>query len=388
VAREFISEIGEEVQKNLAHTVEALGVNERDWPSTAIHVAGEILVKAILVAVFVGLYLVLSRLMQLTLKRWVPASVLRYLRMGLRYLVGLSLVLAVMAQWDASPEILKGTARAGLIAFGFFLGWIGLTRLMHRALDRHQIDPSIAQLLRNTLAIVFAVFAFVSVIAEFGFDVMSIIAGLGIVGVAVGFAAQSTLSNFIAGITILIEQPFRIDDWVRINDQEGKVTKIALRTTWLRTRDNIFTMIPNDTVASSEIVNYSAEGPIRIRLPFRIAFKDSTEEARSVIMPVLEGHPQVIQGGDMQPLVWVTGFGDSSVDLVALVWITQANIDFHPSIAAELMEQIEQALEAAGIEVPLPHLQLFIDDAKGLAPVLEPLYPSLTRSSEPKRGEA
>ena len=80
--------------------------------------------------------------------------------------------------------------------------------------------------------------------AVFGFDVVSIVAGLGIVGIAVGFAAQSTLSNFIAGITLLIERPFRIGDWVTINGQDGKVVKIALRTTWLRTRDNIFTMIP------------------------------------------------------------------------------------------------------------------------------------------------
>jgi small conductance mechanosensitive channel len=326
--------------------------------------------------------------MQLVFRRWVPAAMLRHLRIGLRYLVGLGLLLAVMAQWDASPEILKGTARAGLIAFGFFVTWMALARLMQRGIERHRIDASIAQLLRNTLSVVFAVFAFVTVLAEFGFDVVSIVAGLGIVGIAVGFAAQSTLANFIAGITLLVEQPFRIGDWVRINDQEGKVTKIALRTTWLRTRDNVFTMIPNHNVASSEVVNFSAKGPIRIRLSVGVAYKESARAARAAIMPVLEAHAQVIQSEDMAPTVIMTGLGDSSVDLVALVWITQANIDVHPAIAAELIEQIKEALDAAGIEIPFPHLQLFIDDAKGLAPVLEPLYPSLGSANGAKRNEA
>ncbi len=103
-------------------------------------------------------------------------------------------------------------------------------------------------------------------------------------GIAVGFAAQSTLSNFIAGITLLIERPFRIGDWVNINGQDGKVVKIALRTTWLRTRDNIFAMIPpNDSVASSDIINYSAEGITRLSFMVGIAYKESVAHAREVI---------------------------------------------------------------------------------------------------------
>jgi small conductance mechanosensitive channel len=388
VGSAFITEIEEEVRKNLAHTIDALGVGDVDWGATAVHVAGEILVKLIMLAVFVGIYVVLAGAMKFALKRWIPPATMRHLKIGLRYLVGLGLLLAVMAQWDASPEILRGTARAGLIAFGFLAAWIGLARLLQRAYERQRIDASIAQLLRNTFSIVFAIFAFVAVLAEFGFDVVSIVAGLGIVGIAVGFAAQSTLSNFIAGITLLIEQPFRIGDWVRINEQEGKVTKIALRTTWLRTRDNVFTMIPNHNVASSEVVNFSARGPIRIRIPVGIAYKESAKAAREVILPVLENHPQVIQTADMAPAVVVTGLGSSSVDLVALVWITQANIDVHPTIAAQLLEQMKEALDGAGIEIPFPHLQVFIDDAKGLGPVLEPLYPRLATSNEPKRKDA
>ncbi|HBM48817.1 MAG TPA: mechanosensitive ion channel protein MscS, partial [Marinobacter sp.] len=191
----------------------------------------------------------------------------------------------------------------------------------------------------------------------------------------------STLSNFIAGITLLIERPFRIGDWVTINGQDGKVVKIALRTTWLRTRDNIFTMIPNDSVASSDIVNYSAEGATRLNIPVGIAYKESAKAAREVIMPVLLSHPEVLQSAGMEPRVVLKNLGDSSVDLEVKIWITPDNLDVQPRIMADVLEQIKEALDDAGIEIPFPHLQLFIDEAKGLKPLVEPLYPKLAGKS-------
>lgn len=182
-------------------------------------------------------------------------------------------------------------------------------------------------------------------------------------GIAVGFAAQSTLSNFIAGITLLIERPFRIGDWVNINGQDGKVVKIALRTTWLRTRDNIFAMIPNDSVASSDIINFSAEGITRLNLSVGIAYKESVVKAREVILPVLLAHKEVLQKESLAPRVMVDSLSASSVDLKIQVWITPDNLDVQPRIIAELRERVKQALDDAGIEIPFPHLQLFIDGA-------------------------
>src|SRR5690606_23230483 len=117
---------------------------------------------------------------------------LRPLRLALRYLVGLGFLLALMAQWDASSEVLEATARGGLIAFGFFAAWVVVVRLMQRTLERNEVDSSVAQLSKNALFIIFAVLAFATVRSEFGFDVLSLVAGLGIAGIAVGFAAQTT----------------------------------------------------------------------------------------------------------------------------------------------------------------------------------------------------
>lgn len=368
------SDLQDQLAGNLRDTARALGITEMDWQALLVWVSGQLLVTLILVALGALIYGLLSLALKFTLGRRQKLDPLyRSVRTGLQYLVALFVIIAVVAQYGGDAALLKSIARGGLMALGFFVAWVLVSRTITTTLDRYRIDPSLEQLLKNSVSVLFLVLGSVTVVAQFGFDVWSIVAGLGIVGIAVGFAAQSTLSNFIAGVTLLIERPFRIGDWVRINGQEGKVQKIAFRTTWLRTRDNIFTMIPNDSVASSDIINFTAEGPTRIRIQLGIAYKESARAAREEILPILTAHPKVLKEPGMMPRVQMEGLGDSSVDLVALAWILPEDIDTQPRISAEILEQIKERLDEVGIEIPFPHLQLFIDDAKGLTPLLSPL---------------
>lgn len=368
------SSLKDQLSGNLRDTANALGITEMDWQHVLVWVSGQLLVTLILVALAVLIYVLFSLVLKATLGRQQRLNSLYLsLKTGLQYLIALFVIVAIVAQYGGDAIILKSIARGGLMALGFYVAWVLVARTIVGTLDRHRIDPSLEQLLKNSVSVLFLVLGAVTVMAQFGFDVWSIIAGLGIVGIAVGFAAQSTLSNFIAGVTLLIERPFRIGDWVRINDQEGKVQKIAFRTTWLRTRDNIFTMIPNDSVASSEIINFTAEGPTRIRIQLGIAYKETARAARKEILPILEAHPNVLKEPGMVPRVQMEGLGDSSVDLVALAWILPEDIDIQPRISAEILEQIKERLDEVGIEIPFPHLQLFIDEAKGLSPLLSPL---------------
>lgn len=367
-----------QIKQNFGDTLKVFGEGDLDWAAVAIEVTSQLLILVLYVTLFLAAYGVVISVIRLVIgKRRVTHPLFGYARTGLRYLFALGALLVILAQFGASPDLLKATARAGLMALGFFVAWLVLKRLIAKTMSRYRLDASIRQLVENVFSVLTATFAVVTVLAQFGFDVVSIVAGLGIVGIAVGFAAQSTLSNFIAGITLLIERPFRIGDWVTINGQDGKVVKIALRTTWLRTRDNIFTMIPNDSVASSDIVNYSAEGATRLNIPVGIAYKESAKAAREVIMPLLLEHSDVLQSPGMEPRVVLKNLGDSSVDLEVKIWITPDNLDVQPRIMADVLEQIKEALDAAGIEIPFPHLQLFIDEAKGLKPLVEPLYPKL-----------
>lgn len=372
MAESFGAELAEQLRRNIGDAFQAVSGGDLEWGTLLAQILGQLLVSIIYLGAFFGGYLVLISTVRLVLgKQRAKTALFIQVRSCLRYLAGLGALLFILAQFGTTPEVLKAMARAGFMALGFYMAWLIAGRLMKEGMTRYKIDASIRQLVENLFSVIITALAVVTLLAQFGFDVVSIVAGLGIVGIAVGFAAQSTLSNFIAGITLLIERPFRIGDWVTINGQDGKVVKIALRTTWLRTRDNIFTMIPNDSVASSDIVNYSAEGVTRLNIPVGIAYKESAKAAIEVLMPVLLAHPDVLQGVGMQPRVLLRSLGDSSVNLEVQVWITPDNLDVQPRIMADILEKMKEALDTAGIEIPFPHLQLFIDDAKGLKSVVE-----------------
>lgn len=371
----FFANLLDALQRSLADTFSIFDPGESSWEVLLADWLTQLIVATVLITLFVVGYLVLRRLLDAMMSRlrW-RQQVEGPLIIGLRYVFFLLASLAIMAQLGVGQDLLGAVARAALIALMFYVAWAVVTRVLLSLLAHYDLDRSIEQLLRNVISVMIVLVGAVTVLSQFGVDIFALVAGLGIVGLAVSFAAQSTLANFIAGITLLLERPFRIGDWVRINDQEGKVVRIALRTTWLRTRDNIFTMIPNDSVASADIINFSTEGPTRLQLSVGIAYKESVKAAREVIMPILESHELVLKAPDMPPRVFLTSLGDSSQDLSIRFWIGPENYDVRGRLSAELLEEIKEALDAAGIEIPFPHLQLFIDDAKGLEPVMRPLY--------------
>ncbi|MBO1519510.1 mechanosensitive ion channel family protein [Oceanisphaera pacifica] len=360
-------------ERSIEETTHALGMKGLHWQELLVAMVGQLLVSAMILLLFVALYWMLANVLKLLLGRWrYGAKPFIAARMVLRYLLGLAFIVGLFAQYGAPENVLKGSARAGLMALSFYVVWLLLSRALTSNLSRHHIDSSLEQLCKNTLSVALIAMGSITVLAQFGFDVLSIIAGLGIVGIAVGFAAQSTLANFIAGITLLIERPFRIGDWVKIHGEEGRVVRIAFRTTWLRTRDNIFTMIPNESVATSDIVNFSVEGSTRIRIPLGIGYKESVAEVRALIMPILKAHPLVVCNQELKPRVQMREIGESALILSAQVWVQAKDVEIKGRISCELLESLQQALEDAGIELPYQNVQLHLDEAKALAPWLEP----------------
>ncbi len=334
------------------------------------HLVVSVIILAVVGAVYLGLRALLARALR---RHGMTARWLAPLVVVLRYLAFIVAALLIMAQFGADEAMISAVARAALVALIFYLAWMLSTGVLLQLLARYDLDRSVEQLLRNVVAVLIVAFGIVTVLSQFGFDILSVIAGLGIVGLAVGFAAQSTLANIIAGVTLLIERPFRIGDWVEINGQTGKVMQIALRTTRLRTRDNIYTIIPNASVSEADIINFSAGGPLRVRIPFGIAYKESAKAARAVVLPILEAHELVLKEPDMMPAVPMTALGDSSVDMAIVYWLDPENIDIQPRISNQILEATKEALDEAGIEIPFPHLQVFVDGAKALEPLVRPL---------------
>lgn len=293
--------------------------------------------------------------------RWTQRNekTFQLLRLTARLLWVFSSLLAVMSQLNFEPTTVRATAKAGVWSVLFYLVWYNLEYLMQKMLKSYGLNASIEQLLHNLLSVVIIMLWIASVMAQFGFDIVSVVAGLGIAGIAVGFAAQSTLANFISGITILLEQSFQVGDWVSINNKEGKVVQIALRTTQILTRDNVTVIIPNATVASAEVVNLTSKNLIRFDIEVRIALEADMDAARTLILEIVNAMTEVQERP--APTATVDRIGDFGVHFIVRFWVNPPHVARMPIIKETLREQIKVAFDKAGIATPYPHMQVKMD---------------------------
>jgi small conductance mechanosensitive channel len=244
-----------------------------------------------------------------------------------------------------------------------FLAFLVLLRVVQPALRavlrRANFAPALIHLLVDGVVRgAVLVLGLVMAASQLGINIAAALAGLGVLGIAVGFAAQETIANMIAGFLIFWDRPFKVGDWVTTQDRYGEVRDITLRTTRIRTLDNTYVVIPNKQVIGELLVNHSMYGETRVNVPIGIAYKESIAEARGVMLEAVAGIEGVLR--EPAPSVVAGGLGDSSVDLMVRVWIAQA-VDEVP-VRFRVVEACKIALDKAGIEIPFPHLQLFVDD--------------------------
>ena len=196
---------------------------------------------------------------------------------------------------------------------------------------------------------------------DFGIDTekSTLLAAAGIAGIAIGMAAQRSVSNIISGLFLLADQPFEIGDAVDIGGNAGVVLDINLFLTRLRTFDNKYLRIPNDSVANAKIINLSYYDIRRLEIPVEIAYKDDVGTAVEVITGVVTDNKNIL--AEPEPQVLVSGFGESSIDIVVRVWVQRSEIF---GAKTELIMGIKTALEEAGIEIPFPYRTLTFDEGE------------------------
>jgi small conductance mechanosensitive channel len=228
-------------------------------------------------------------------------------------------------------------------------------------LRRSGLQPVLVSLLVDKIyRIVLILFGLVMAASQVGINVAAALAGLGVAGIAIGFAAQDLLSNVIAGFVIFLDKPFGVGDFIRVQEQYGSVTNITLRSTRIRTRQNTYVIIPNKHVIDAVLVNHSKHGETRVDVPVGIAYKENIPDARKVLLGAVSGLKDVLD--DPPPSVVVDELGGSSVNLIVRVWIEDAERE--RSVFYTALEASKLALDAANIQIPYPHLQLFWDDVE------------------------
>lgn len=246
-----------------------------------------------------------------------------------------------------------------------FLFWLAnkiLQKMISSALTRIKVETqSINLLLRAAKAGIF-IFAALTVADQLQINIKSLLAGVGVMGLALSFAAQDTVGNMISGIVIIIDRPFKEGDWVVVGSMHATVTSIRLRTTVFTTFDNETVVVPNKQISQERVINYTMTPNIRVKIPIGIAYKEKISQARAVLLDTIKGDTRILS--DPPPVVIVNELGDSSVNLQLRFWIENASAQY--AFFWEYTEKCKDALDRAGIEIPFPHLQLFVEKTKGI----------------------
>jgi small conductance mechanosensitive channel len=214
-----------------------------------------------------------------------------------------------------------------------------------------KLKPLLKTFIAGTVTRVLWIIAAVMILAQLGVEVAPIIASLGVAGFVLGFAFQNTLSNFAAGLMLLANNPFEAGDFVECGGHAGTVRELNLMATTLHTPDNRRVTLPNSAVWGSAIVNFTALGQRRMELKFAISYGADIGKAKAVIRAVVEAEERVLK--EPTAVIEVLDLGDSSVNLVVRPWAKVP--DFWP-VFFKLNQEIKEALDRNGIEIPFPQL--------------------------------
>ena len=204
---------------------------------------------------------------------------------------------------------------------------------------------------------------FISALHELGFSLSILLGAAGILSVAVGFASQTSASNLISGLFLIVERPFSVGDVIKLGETTGEVLSIDLLSIKLRTFDNLYVRIPNETLIKSEVTTLTKFPIRRIDLQLGVAYKENIAKVRELLFELAESNPLALE--EPKPLFLFLGFGDSAINLQFSVWVkTEQFLDLQNAI----QEEIKIAFERAGIEMPFPQ-RTVVPGGDGLFPV-------------------
>ena len=230
-----------------------------------------------------------------------------------------------------------------------------IVRVLDAVLERRQIDVSLRSFLRHTMRVVVSLLLILSVIQTLGVNVTSIIALFASATLAVGMALSGTAQNFAGGVMILLMKPYRVGDYISAQGQSGTVKEIKLFSTVILTADNQTIYIPNNTIATAIIDNYSTAELRRVEWTVGISYGDDVDVARRAILELLEADPRVERSP--APVVWVAALADSAVNLSVRAWVKNAD---YWNVFFEYNEKMYKTLPEKGIGFPFPQMDVHV----------------------------
>ncbi|SFR31201.1 small conductance mechanosensitive channel [Robiginitalea myxolifaciens] len=221
---------------------------------------------------------------------------------------------------------------------------------LRKVMNKSNYDESLQRFLLNLLNWTLKVVLILVVVGQLGVDITTFAAVIAAAGLAVGLALQGSLSNFAGGVLIMIFKPYKIGDLIEAQGVLGVVKQIEIFTTKLSTPESKLAIVPNGAMANGNIINYTAQGKIRVDTVIGIGYDEDIQKAKEVLLEVLTSNPKVLK--DPAPSVNVLELADSSVNFAVRPYATP---DDYWDVYFATYEGCKLALDKAGIEIPYPH---------------------------------
>lgn len=229
--------------------------------------------------------------------------------------------------------------------------------LKQRVFKRMEIDSGIEfTLLRITHYLLLAVGLYIG-LATINIPMGAILGLFAVLGVGIGFGLQNLTSNFVSGVILLLERPVKINDRIEIDDVWGDIEKINLRTTVVRTPDNIRIIVPNSKLLENNLINYSyGDTKIRLNIPVGVAYGSPVNKVIEIVKGIAEKHKEILK--DPAPKVWFSEFGASSLNFELLVWIENPSRKYW--IISDVNKEIDNHFRKNNIEIPFPQQDIYV----------------------------
>lgn len=224
-----------------------------------------------------------------------------------------------------------------------------ISKLVAKAMTKAKVDPTLTSFVKNLCHIVLLAFVIIAALKKLGVPMTEFTVVVGAAGLAVGFALQGSLSNFAAGVMLIIFKPFKVGDFVELAGKMGTVKEIQIFNTILNSPDNVRIIIPNGQVTGSNIMNFTVNGTRRIDLVIGVSYDDDLKKAHQVIENVILSDERILK--EPAYTIAVSELGESSINFVVRPWVNAAD---YWAVRFDITEKIKLALDKNDITIPYP----------------------------------
>lgn len=228
---------------------------------------------------------------------------------------------------------------------------------IRKVMEKREVDPGVRGFATSILSVVLKIVLFIVVISKLGVETTSFAAVLAAAGLAIGLALQGSLSNFAGGVLIIILKPFKVGDFIDAQGESGTVEEISIFYTYLTTFNNQRVVIPNGQLSNNKVTNYSYEPLRKNAMTIGISYDSDIKKAREVLLNIVNSDERTLK--DPEPVVYVAGLGDNSVNLSLRFW---AKREDYWGLHFDTIEKLKIELEDAGVSFPFPQRDVHLYD--------------------------